>query len=329
MTDDLVLRTVDLGYAYVPGRFAMRHLDLELRRGEILGLLGRNGAGKTTTVRVLTTLLPPTEGTAEILGSDIREGGPRLRSRIGVVLQTEAFDFVTVERNLTLYAFLWGVSRESAKARAEEMIELFELQKVRSRKPWALSGGERRRLQVARELMHDMDLLFLDEPTAGLDAVARHRILGYLKERARKGLSIVFTTHIMHEADLLCDRIAVLHEGKLLRTDTAQALKKAYTGARRVTIEFDRDPGASRTALLELLRERGRGIEIGRQEGPGLSFRSTNPEEMVALLTSWAPPHGLSVTRLDVREVTLEEAFLGLVGGHGPEEGTGELVEES
>jgi len=139
-----VLETTDLGYSFAPGRFAVRHLSLSLRRGEILGLLGRNGAGKTTTVRLLTTLLPPTEGTASVLGQDIRTGGRALRSRLGVVLQAESLDFVTVERNLTLYAFMWGVPREIAKARAEEMIALFELDAARHRKPWALSGGERR-----------------------------------------------------------------------------------------------------------------------------------------------------------------------------------------
>lgn len=314
-SEEVVLQTRDLGYAYSPERFAIRHLDLQVRRGEILGLLGRNGAGKTTTVRLLTTLLPPTEGTAELLGMDVRTGGRALRGRIGVVLQSESLDFVTVERNLTLYAFLWGVSREVAATRAEEMLDLFELHHVRKRKPWALSGGERRRFQVARELMHDMDLLFLDEPTVGLDAVARRRILHYLRERARKGLTILFTTHILHEADMLCDRIAVLHEGKLTALDTAEGLKARYGGSREVAVGFTAPVPPS--VLSEMSAHiRGTGAEglTAQGAGEGLAFRSQRPEELVSWVASFAHQHGLVISRLSVREATLEGAFLGLVG---------------
>jgi len=319
MPDGNVLETKDLGYSFAPGRFAVRHLSLSLRRGEILGLLGRNGAGKTTTVRMLTTLLPPTEGTAVVLGQDVRTGGRALRSRIGVVLQAESLDFVTVERNLTLYAFMWGVPREEAKTRAEEMITLFELEAARHRKPWALSGGERRRFQVARELMHDMEILFLDEPTVGLDAVARRRILRYLRERARGGLSIVFTTHILHEADLLCDRIAVLHLGRLIALDTADALKQRHGGAREVamTLESALSPDL-RLDLGQELGKRGATLLDPPDGFPPpvnqLAFRAERAEELLPWLTQWAQVHGLSVERLSVEEATLEGAFLGMIG---------------
>ena len=319
MTDGVVLETKDLGYSFAPGRFAVRHLSLTLRRGEILGLLGRNGAGKTTTVRLLTTLLTPTEGTASVLGQDVRTGGRPLRSRLGVVLQAESLDFVTVERNLTLYAFMWGVPREVAKARAEEMIALFELGAVRHRKPWALSGGERRRFQVARELMHEMEILFLDEPTVGLDAVARRRILRYLRDRARGGLSIVFTTHILHEADQLCDRIAVLHLGRLIALDTAEALKRRHGGAREVAIAFESVLApALRVDLGRELSERGATLLEIPGEPPlppnRLSFRAERAEELLPWLTQWTQSHGLSLERLSVEETTLEGAFLGMIG---------------
>jgi ABC-2 type transport system ATP-binding protein len=315
----IVLQTRDLGYSYAPGLFAIRHLSIELRRGEVLGLLGRNGAGKTTTVRLLTTLLTPTEGTAEILGQDIREGGRALRARLGVVLQSESLDFVSVERNLTLYAFLWGIPREVAKSRAEEMIELFELQAARKRKPWALSGGERRRFQVARELMHEMDILFLDEPTVGLDAIARRRILRYLRDRARGGLSIVFTTHILHEADLLCDRIAVLHLGRLLALDTADGLKKRFGGAREVSMSFavPIEP-ALRAELERALTHRGASLLASEVNDPRgahrIAFRSERAEELLPFLSQWSQSHALSMERLSVEEPTLEGAFLGMIG---------------
>ncbi|HYA54199.1 MAG TPA: ABC transporter ATP-binding protein [Thermoplasmata archaeon] len=318
MTDGTVLETKDLGYSFAPERFAVRHLSIGLRRGEILGLLGRNGAGKTTTVRLLTTLLPPTEGTAVVLGQDIRTGGRALRARLGVVLQAESLDFVSVERNLTLYGFMWGVPREVAKARAEEMIALFELEAARRRKPWALSGGERRRFQVARELMHDMEILFLDEPTVGLDAVARRRILGYLRDRARAGLSIVFTTHILHEADVLCDRIAVLHMGRLLALDTAENLKRRHGGAREVVMTLESAISANLRAELD--RELGqRGALVLPRTGDlavalnQLTFRAERAEELLPWLAQWTQSHGLSVERLSVEEATLEGAFLGMI----------------
>ena len=318
-SDEIVLATHELGYSYAPGRFAIRHLTVTLHRGEILGLLGRNGAGKTTTVRLLTTLLPPSEGTATVLGYDIRTGGRELRAHLGVVLQSESLDFVSVERNLTLYAFLWGVPREVAAARAEEMIELFELEGARRRKPWALSGGERRRFQVARELMHDMDILFLDEPTVGLDAIARRRILRYLKERARRGLSIVFTTHILHEADLLCDRIAVLHLGQLIGLDTARGLKEKHSGAREVSVTFAAPlaPGA-RAELVSGLRERRAVLleagGIRENANDRVAFRSENAEQLLPWLSEWAHSRSVTLERMAVEEATLESAFLGMIG---------------
>jgi ABC-2 type transport system ATP-binding protein len=315
---ELVLEARDLGYSYAPGRFAVRHLSIDLHRGEVLGLLGRNGAGKTTTVRLLTTLLPPSEGTAIVLGEDIRTAGRSLRARLGVVLQPESLDFVSVERNLTLYAFLWGVPRELAKSRAEEMLELFELGPARRRKPWALSGGERRRFQVARELMHDMEILFLDEPTVGLDAIARRRILRYLHDRSRRGLSIVFTTHILHEADLLCDRIAVLHLGQLLATGSPSELKDRYGGSREVSLTFANPllPDV-RSELLEELARRGAvplAPVVPVAGSAQLSFRSESAEELLPWLSHWVHSRELVFERISVEEPTLEGAFLGMVG---------------
>jgi ABC-2 type transport system ATP-binding protein len=230
------------------------------------------------------------------------------------VLQSESLDFVSVEQNLRLYAFLWGVPRELAKSRAEEMLDLFELGPVRRRKPWALSGGERRRFQVARELMHDMELLFLDEPTVGLDALTRSRILDYLAERARHGLSIVLTTHILHEADRLCDRIGVLHDGRLLTIGTPVEIKRAYRGARTVETEFERtlDP-AEASALEALLAGAGEGYRLLDRRGDLFVFQARNAEALVAEVARWAGPRGIDLARIAVREATLEDAFVHLV----------------
>ncbi len=317
--DDVVIRVDRLGFAYTPDRFAVRNLEFEVGRGEVFGLLGRNGAGKTTTVRLLTTLLPPTEGTAYLWGKELRACGRAERARMGVVLQSESLDFVTVERNLTLYAFLWGVPREAAKSRAEEMLALFELDGVRDRKPWALSGGERRRFQVARELMHEMELLFLDEPTVGLDALTRQRILGYLAGRARDGLSIVFTTHLLQEADQLCHRIGVMQDGRLRAHGPPAEIKRRYRGARSVEAEFERPLTPSEVAELRSTLEReGRELRLVTLELGTLVFQAANAEDLVATLARWAHARGVDLERISVREATLEEAFVTLVSEETP-----------
>ena len=318
-----------LGYAYSPGQFAIRNLDFEVGRGEVFGLLGRNGAGKTTTVRVLTTLLPPTEGTAYLFGKELSRCGRAERARIGVVLQAESLDFVSVERNLTLYAFLWGVPREVAKSRAEEMLTLFELDGVRQRKPWGLSGGERRRFQVARELMHEMELLFLDEPTVGLDALTRKRILDYLAARARGGLSIVFTTHILQEADQLCHRIGVLQDGRLRAHGPPAEIKRRYRGARTVEAEFERElTGPEQADLLGLLTGEGEGFAPVAVDRSSIAFQALNAEDLVAAISRWAHLRDLSLARISVREATLEEAFVNLVS-EDASAGSGERTELS
>jgi ABC-2 type transport system ATP-binding protein len=291
----------------------------------VFGLLGRNGAGKTTTVRVLTTLLPVTEGRGYLFGTELRNAGRAERRRLGVVLQAESLDFVSVERNLTLYAFLWGVPREAAKARAEEMLELFELEPMRKRKPWGLSGGERRRFQVARELMHEMELLFLDEPTVGLDALTRRRILDYLAQRARGGLAIVFTTHILQEADQLCDRIGVLQGGRMRAIGPPAAIKRQYRGARAVEAEFERALTESeRGQVGALLASKGEGLAIVTNDRGVLVFRATNAEDLVADLSHWSHGAGIDLARISVRETTLEEAFVTLVAEDAADGGPAE-----
>jgi ABC-2 type transport system ATP-binding protein len=232
------------------------------------------------------------------------------------VLQSESLDFVSVEDNLRLYAFLWGVGRETAKSRAEEMLELFELGPMRHQRPWALSGGERRRFQVARELMHDMELLFLDEPTVGLDALTRSRILDYLAGRARRGLAIVFTTHILHEADRLCQRIGVMHAGHLLTVGSPTEIKRSYSGARTVEAEFERPLSASESAeLRSLLEKEGDGLAFQESPADLLVFRAHNAERLVAAVVRWSDARGIGLERVGITETTLEDAFVHLVSG--------------
>jgi ABC-2 type transport system ATP-binding protein len=312
--NEVVVSADNLGYKYISDAFAVRNLTFQVHRGEVFGLLGRNGAGKTTTVRLLTTLLRPSEGTGTLFGKDIRKCGPTERARLGVVLQAESLDTVDVEQNLRLYAYLWGVNREIAKSRSEEMLELFELTKLRTRPPWALSGGERRRFQVARELMHDMELLFLDEATVGVDAVTRNRILAYLAGRARNGLSIVFTTHILSEADRMCNRIGILQEGQMMKIATPAELKRTYRGSRMVEAEFERSLTSDEVReLTALLSSKGEALQIVLLADNRVSFQAANSETLVAELARWFGIRSIGLSRIGLQDTTLEDAFIDLV----------------
>src|SRR6266550_7087694 len=177
---------------------AVAGISFQVGKSEIFGFLGPNGAGKTTTTKMLTTLLPPTSGSATVIGFDLRTEGGRIRQRIGVVQQQDSFDQgLNVETSMDIYGLLWDVPKKIRKERIEMLIEKFSMREFRKMATIDLSTGQRRRLQVARELIHDMDLLFLDEPTVGLDPIVRRNALNYFKEKVRDGLSIFFTTHIL------------------------------------------------------------------------------------------------------------------------------------
>ena len=205
-----VIAVENLRHTYDGKHFALDDVSFGVEKGEVFGLLGKNGAGKTTLIKALTTLINPTSGKLSIMGLDPHREGQEIRRRIGVVQQGESFDFATVEGNFDIYGVLWGVPKKTRLERRDELIRSFGLQDVRKKRAFDLSGGQKRRVQVARELMHDMDVLFLDEPTTGLDVIMRRELLDSIRERARRGLTVVFTTHNLEEADYVCDRVAVV-----------------------------------------------------------------------------------------------------------------------
>src|SRR6059036_1836219 len=214
---------------------AVDEVSFEMRRGEVFGFLGPNGAGKTTTIKMLTTLLPPTSGSARVVGRDLRTEGKKIRERIGVVQQQDSFDQgLNVETSMDIYGLIWDVPKAERRRRIDELIGHFEMEEFRKMPTVDLSAGQRRRLQVAREFIHDMDLLFLDEPTVGLDPIVRRSVLDYLKERVRKGLTIFLTTHILEEAEYLCNRIAVINQGRIVQIDTPENLKRRFGSAKAV-----------------------------------------------------------------------------------------------
>src|SRR5881628_4102489 len=226
MARDQVVRVDELS-RHFGDKIAVDHVSFDIARSEVFGFLGPNGAGKTTTIKMLTTLLPPTSGRATVLGHDLRTEGRKIRAQIGVVQQQDSFDQgLNVETSMDIYGLIWDVPKRDRRRRIDEVVKRFGMKDFLKMPTIDLSSGQRRRLQVAREFLHDMDLLFLDEPTVGLDPLVRRGILDYFKEKVKEGLSIFFTTHILEEAEYLCDRIAVINQGKIVQVDTPENLKR-------------------------------------------------------------------------------------------------------
>jgi ABC-2 type transport system ATP-binding protein len=225
-TDPLVIETHDLTKRF--GDFcAVDAVSLAVRKGEIFGLIGPNGAGKSTLVKMLTTLLPPTSGTAKIAGFDIKTAATKVRRRIGYVPQLLSADgSLTGYENLLLSARLYLLPGRERKARIANALEMMDLSDVADRLVSAYSGGMIRRLEIAQSMLHEPAVLFMDEPTVGLDPVARNAVWAHVKElRDTLGTTILITTHMMEEADALCDRIGLLHDGRLQEVGTPQELK--------------------------------------------------------------------------------------------------------
>jgi len=291
---------------------AVDQVSFETRRGEVFGFLGPNGAGKTTMIKMLTTLLPATSGNARVLGHDLRTEGKKIRRRIGVVQQQDSFDQgLNVKTSMDIYGLIWDVPKGERTRRIEEVVARFGMREFLKVPTMDLSSGQRRRLQVAREFVHDMDLLFLDEPTVGLDPVVRRGVLDYFKERVKEGLSIFFTTHILEEAEYLCDRIAIINQGRIVQLDTPENLKRKFGSAKAV--EFKLVQGTSRE-LFEKLSSFDEVAKLVLDEASG-AYRATTrrPEQVIPELYRLAEKHGLTVSSIYISETTLEDAFINLV----------------
>ncbi len=233
-TASTMIETHGLAKTYQSGRKAVqavRGVDLAVRAGEIFGFLGPNGAGKTTTMRMLTTLLPPSGGQATVAGYDLRREPRSVRSRIGYVSQQGGAEpYETGRENLVMQGRVYGMSKSDALCRASELVDTLEMPTFVDRLVKTYSGGQRRRLDVALGIMHRPQLLFLDEPTTGLDPQSRARIWEEVRRLHEGGMTIFLTTHYMDEADGLCDRLAIIDNGAIVSLDTPDALKRQIAG---------------------------------------------------------------------------------------------------
>ena len=288
---------------------AVNGIDLDIKPGKVFGFLGPNGAGKSTTIKLLTTLIPPTSGTIEILGINAIKNPLEVRKKIGVVLQQPSYEpNLSVEKSLEKYGMMWNVDKQIRKQRTEELIDVFDLQEIRKKKNEDLSIGQRRRVQVAREFMHEMELLFLDEPTIGLDPSARRSLLDYLKNKAKTGLTIFYTTHVLTEAEYLCDEIAVINKGKILAVDTPEQLKSTFGQEKTIKIHLLERHDKLAQLLLGIS-----GCVVDFNTGTDIIIQSHRAEIVLSQVLSILIENNIAIEDLSAMPTTLEEIFLKMV----------------
>jgi len=305
---ELAIEANDLRKTYPGDVEAVKGVDFEVPAGEVFGLLGPNGAGKSTTVGMLTTTIVPTSGTARLAGFDVAEEPRAARAVSSVVFQEPVVDrSLTGRQNVELHTRLWGVEPREAQARIEELALTLGLRELVDRAVETYSGGERRRLEIARALVSHPRVLFLDEPTVGLDPRIRAELLDVVAGlRSRGEMTILLTTHYLDEAEKLCDRVAIMHAGRIVALDTPRALLAAL-GRELVELRVDGDAGSA----LASLRERGIAGEDAFAIGSRLTLplRDTSAGEAIAVV------HDLGLAAaISAREPTLDDVYLRLTG---------------
>jgi ABC-2 type transport system ATP-binding protein len=293
---------------------AVDNVSFTVNTGEIFGLLGPNGAGKSTLIRMLTTLVPPTSGTATVAGHDIIRDPNAVRSNIGVIPQNMTSDpELTCAENIGIHARLFGITGAQRRQRTEELLAAVGLSDRANALASTLSGGMRRRLEIARGLVHNPQILFLDEPTTGLDPASRISVWEMITHlRAQEGRTLFLTTHYMDEADRLCDRLAIVDKGKVVALDTPVSLKSQVPGASRIELQFEPDlPNG--TADLEKLP----GVKSVRPLGSA-TYRVSSDRGPIAAqeLIEVAQRYKLALKALSVQSTTLDDVFLHYTG-HG------------
>ena len=288
---------------------AVDDIVLSVKSGHVFGFLGPNGAGKSTTIKLLTTLIPPSSGSLTILGINAIENPLQIRHKIGVVLQQPSYEpTLTVEKSLDKYGMMWNVPKIERKKRMEELLKDFDLVDIRKKRNEDLSIGQRRRVQVAREFMHDMELLFLDEPTVGLDPSARRKLLDYLKNKVKTGLTIFYTTHILSEAEYLCDEIAIIDKGKILTVDTPEALKNGFGKEKTIKIHLLEKQNKITTFLSGIAD-----CKIDFDNGTNIVIHSEQSELILLQVLRILNDNQFEIEDLSAVPTNLEEIFLKMV----------------
>jgi len=307
-----MIETAALTKVYPGGHApAVDRLDLTVARAEIFGLLGPNGAGKTTTAGMLTTRVVPTSGQAHVGGVDVIAHPARVKQLIGAVSQTNTLDRqLTVVENLYFHGRLFGLGAAESHRRSDELLERFQLADWADASIYALSGGMAQRLMVARAIFHRPAVLFLDEPTAGLDPQSRLALWDLVRELNGDGQTILLTTHYMEEADQLCDRVAIMDHGRILALDDPASLKLTLDAKTVVTIRARGDQETLAATLRGAVPE----IARVRPEGDALELQVREAPRLVPRLVAAAEQNDHEVLDISVSEPTLENVFIALTG---------------
>jgi len=291
---------------------AVDDVSFAVKDGEIFGLLGPNGAGKSTLIRMMTTLIPITAGKALIAGHDVQKDPDAVRRTIGVIPQALTSDLdLTVEENMNIYAKLYDVPAKKRTAAVDELLELVDLTKWRGAQTKTLSGGMRRRLEIARGLVHRPKIFFLDEPTTGLDPVSRVAVWEMLTNiKSQRQLTILITTHYMDEADRLCDRIAIVDHGKLVALDSPAALKASVPGSNVIEAQFDHAPPDWEERLHNLTA-----VTSVKHQGSGMyRVLTSDGSRTTTELVEAAVKASVTVRSLSVQNTTLDDVFVHYTG---------------
>jgi ABC-2 type transport system ATP-binding protein len=308
---DEVIRCEQLTKRYHGDILAVDRLDLSVKHGEVFGLLGPNGAGKTTTVGMLTTLVVPTSGRAIVAGIDVCAQPALVKRLIGVVAQTNNLDrALTVWENLYYHGRFFGMSARESREAADRLLVEFRLAERAKADVMTISGGMAKRLQVARALLHQPSVLFLDEPTAGLDPQSRIALWEILGKLHAEGQTILLTTHYMDEADSVCDRVAIMDHGRVLAVDTPKKLKESVGADTIVTVSATGDLDA----LARLLQDRMEGAAKSQRLDNTIQLHIKGTTGILPKVVAVAEQGGFNITDLSVAEPTLETVFINLTG---------------
>lgn len=291
---------------------AVDDVSFQVKEGEIFGLLGPNGAGKSTLIRMMTTLIPITAGSAHIAGHNVSKEPDEARRAIGVIPQALTSDLdLTIEENLNIYAKLYDVPAKRRKEAIDELLETVDLTKWRHAQTKTLSGGMRRRLEIARGLVHSPKIFFLDEPTTGLDPVSRVAVWEMLTSiKSKRKLTVLITTHYMDEADRLCNRIAIVDHGKLVALDTPEALKASVPGSTVIEVQFDNPPADWEQRLRGLSEV----TSVQHQAAGMYRVLTANGSRTTTALVEMAVDAGVPVRTLTVQNTTLDDVFVHYTG---------------
>lgn len=306
----LAIETTRLVKTYGKTR-AVSGIDLAVQRGAVYGLLGPNGAGKTTTIRMLATLIRPNEGSARVLGHDVVAEAAKVRAKVSLTGQFASVDEdLTGEENLVLIARLLGFGWSGARARAKELLEAFDLAVAAGRQVRTYSGGMRRRLDIAASLVLTSELLFLDEPTTGLDPRSRNQVWDIVRAIAAEGTTVLLTTQYLEEADRLADRLAVIDHGRLIAEGTSRELKRSV-GARTLHVKLADE--SRRPEAEALLRQTLGDVHEGGDDPTALAAKVTSDERVPQALAALAGS-GLTVAEFALAQPSLDDVFFALTG---------------